>query len=82
MHKTSPYLFLSPALSGGGLLYKCPLSRYVTLFLSFVSLLLTSPYFHSLLEYSAHFCSLHLHHPFWPNLPKNVPDYSSNVTFY
>ena len=82
MHKTSPYLFLSPALSGGGLLCKRPFSRYVTLFLSFVSLLLTSPYFHSLLEYSAHFCSLHLHHPFWPNLPKNVPNYSSNVTFY
>ena len=64
------------------MLCKCPLSSYVTLFLYFVSLLLTSLYFRSLLEYSAHFCSLQFTSSFWPNLPKNVPDYSSNVTFY
>ena len=50
--------------------------------LYFISLLLTSPYFCSLLEYSAHFRSLQFTSSFWPNLPKNVPDYSSNMTFY
>ena len=56
-----------------------PISKFV---LYFISLLLTSLCFRSFLEDSAHFCSLHLHHPFWPTLPKIVPDCSSNLMFY
>ena len=59
-----------------------PFKQICNFILYFVSLLLTSPYFRSLLEYSAYFCSLQFTSSFWPNLPKNVPDYSSNVTFY
>ena len=64
------------------LLCKRLLYQFCNFILYFVSLLLTSPYFRSLLEYSAHFRSLVYIIPFWPILPKNVPDYSSNMTFY
>ena len=38
--------------------------------------------FRSVPFHSAHFRSLHLHHPFWPNLAKIIPDCSSNLMFY
>ena len=42
------------------LLCKCPFYKVRNFILYFVSLLLTSPSFHYLLEYSAHFCSLYI----------------------
>ena len=44
------------------LLCKRPFYQPCNFILYFISLLLTSPYFCSLLEYSAHFRLLHLHH--------------------
>ena len=69
-------------LNGFTVLCKHPFYQTCNFILYFFSLLLTSPYFRSLLEYSTHFHSLQFTSSFWPNLPKNVPDYSSNVTFY
>ena len=50
-----------------------PLLRISNFIHYFVTLLPTSLRFRSLLEHSAHFRSLHLHHPFRPNLAKIIP---------